>query len=120
MPRPGLCRARSAMLGGCRRALPAALGRALRGRAAGQGGRAVSTSWCPVGTAFDAKQQQQQPLRGGAAGRDTVSGGRGGPGLLRQEAALAAGRLVLCSACLNRFMGIFFGGGNFSLMCNFF
>ncbi|XP_066031979.1 mitochondrial intermediate peptidase isoform X2 [Chamaea fasciata] len=58
------------MLGGCRRALPAALGRALRGRAAGQGGRAVSTSWCPVGTAFDAKQQQQ-PLRGGAAGRDT-------------------------------------------------
>ncbi|RMC07279.1 hypothetical protein DUI87_16736 [Hirundo rustica rustica] len=59
------------MLGGCRRALPAALGRALRGRAAGQGGRAVSTSWCPVGTAFDAKQQQQQPLRGGAAGRDT-------------------------------------------------
>ncbi|XP_032909015.1 mitochondrial intermediate peptidase-like [Catharus ustulatus] len=59
------------MLGGCRRALPAALGRALRGRAAGQGGRAVSTSWCPVGTAFDVKQQQQQPLRGGAAGRDT-------------------------------------------------
>ncbi|KAL2311014.1 hypothetical protein Nmel_002701 [Mimus melanotis] len=94
------------MLGGCRRALPAALGRALRGRAAGQGGRAVSTSWCPVGTAFDAKQQQQQPLRGGAAGRDTVSGGTGGPGLLRQEAALAAGSLVLCSARLNRFKGI--------------
>ncbi|NXL59064.1 MIPEP peptidase, partial [Chordeiles acutipennis] len=30
--------------------------------------RAVSTSWCPVGAAFDAKQQQ---LRGGAAGRET-------------------------------------------------
>ncbi|XP_064501440.1 mitochondrial intermediate peptidase isoform X1 [Pseudopipra pipra] len=59
------------MLGGCRRALPAALGRVLQGRAAGPGRRAVSTSWCPVGSAFDAKQQQQQPLRGGAAGRET-------------------------------------------------
>ncbi|KAM9022083.1 mitochondrial intermediate peptidase isoform 2-T2 [Ara ararauna] len=57
------------MLAGCRRALPAALSRALQGRAAGPGRRAVSTSWCPVGAAFDAKQQQQ--LRGSAAGRET-------------------------------------------------
>ncbi|KAM9566238.1 mitochondrial intermediate peptidase isoform 2-T2 [Guaruba guarouba] len=55
------------MLAGCRRALPAALSRALQGRAAGPGPRAVSTSWCPVGAAFDAKQQ----LRGSAAGRET-------------------------------------------------
>jgi len=60
------------MLAGCRRALPAALGLALRGRAAGRPGRrAVSTSWCPVGAAFDVKQQ-----RNSAAGRETVSGGR--------------------------------------------
>ncbi|KAK2519097.1 Mipep [Columba guinea] len=58
------------MLAGCRRALPAALCRALRSRAAGSGRRAVSTSWCPVGAAFDAKQQPQQ-LRGSAAGRET-------------------------------------------------
>ncbi|XP_065494109.1 mitochondrial intermediate peptidase isoform X2 [Caloenas nicobarica] len=57
------------MLAGCRRALPAALCRALRGRAAGSGRRAVSTSWCPVGAAFDAKQQQQQQqLRGRETG----------------------------------------------------
>lgn len=67
---------RSAMLAGCRRALPAALGLALRGRAAGAPGRrAVSTSWCPVGAAFDAKQQRRS-----AAGRETVSGGRAGQG----------------------------------------
>ncbi|XP_076184199.1 mitochondrial intermediate peptidase [Aptenodytes patagonicus] len=59
------------MLAGCRRALPAALGRVLRARAAGQGCRAVSTSWCPVGAAFDAKQQQQQQLRGSAASGET-------------------------------------------------
>ncbi|KAK2533031.1 mitochondrial intermediate peptidase isoform X2 [Columba livia] len=58
------------MLAGCRRALPAALCRGLRSRAAGSGRRAVSTSWCPVGAAFDAKQQPQQ-LRGRAAGRET-------------------------------------------------
>ncbi|XP_068000020.1 mitochondrial intermediate peptidase isoform X2 [Melanerpes formicivorus] len=57
------------MLAGCRQALPAALGRALRGRAARPCRRAVSTSWCPVGAAFDAKQQPQ--LRGSAAGRET-------------------------------------------------
>lgn len=98
------------MLGGCRRALPAALGRALRGRAAGQGGRAVSTSWCPVGTAFDVKQQQQQPLRGGAAGRDTVSGGREGLGLLRQEPwSLAASFFaLLVSTLLREFLGVAF------------
>ncbi|NXJ04839.1 MIPEP peptidase, partial [Odontophorus gujanensis] len=55
----------SAMLAGCRRALPGALRLALRGRAA-EGRRAVSTSWCPVGAAFDAKQH-----RVSAAGRET-------------------------------------------------
>ncbi|KAM4683468.1 mitochondrial intermediate peptidase isoform 3-T3 [Amazona ochrocephala] len=59
------------MLAGCRRALPAALSRALQGRAAGPGRRAVSTSWCPVGAAFDVKQQLQQQPRGSAAGRET-------------------------------------------------
>ncbi|XP_065534601.1 mitochondrial intermediate peptidase isoform X2 [Lathamus discolor] len=57
------------MLAGCRRALPAALSRALQGRAAGPGRRAVSTSWSPVGAAFDAKQQQQP--RSSAASRET-------------------------------------------------
>ncbi|XP_071660356.1 mitochondrial intermediate peptidase isoform X1 [Patagioenas fasciata] len=81
------------MLAGCRRALPPALCRALRGRAAGSGRRAVSTSWCPVGAAFDAKQQPQQ-LRGSAAGRETVSGGTG-RACCGREAALAAGSLGL-------------------------
>ncbi|XP_064906267.1 mitochondrial intermediate peptidase isoform X1 [Columba livia] len=81
------------MLAGCRRALPAALCRGLRSRAAGSGRRAVSTSWCPVGAAFDAKQQPQQ-LRGRAAGRETVSGGTG-RACCGREAALAAGSLGL-------------------------
>ncbi|KAM9389852.1 mitochondrial intermediate peptidase [Phaethornis superciliosus] len=56
------------MLGGCRRALPALLVRALRGRAVGPVRRSVSTSWCPVGAAFDAKQQQQRQARGRETG----------------------------------------------------
>ncbi|KAM9204223.1 mitochondrial intermediate peptidase isoform 1-T1 [Mergus octosetaceus] len=61
------------MLAGYRRALGLTLrGFALRGRAVGPGPgpglglRAVSTSWSPVGAAFDAKQQ-----RGSAPGRET-------------------------------------------------
>lgn len=73
------------MLAGYRRALGLTLrGFALRGRAVGPGPgvgsglglRAVSTSWSPVGAAFDAKQQ-----RGSAPGRETVSGGQGEDGL---------------------------------------
>uniref|UniRef100_A0A674JI67 Mitochondrial intermediate peptidase-like n=1 Tax=Terrapene triunguis TaxID=2587831 RepID=A0A674JI67_9SAUR len=48
------------MLSGCRRALPAALRLAVRGWAGGRGRRRVSTSWSPVGAAFDAKQQRSR------------------------------------------------------------
>uniref|UniRef100_A0A674ICL4 Mitochondrial intermediate peptidase-like n=1 Tax=Terrapene triunguis TaxID=2587831 RepID=A0A674ICL4_9SAUR len=48
------------MLSGCRRALPAALRLAVRGWAGGGGRRRVSTSWSPVGAAFDAKQQRSR------------------------------------------------------------
>lgn len=85
------------MLAGCRRALPAALGRALRGRSAGPVRRSVSTSWCPVGAAFDAKQQRE-PRRGSAAGGETVSGRRG-RACCGREAASAAGSLGLRLSC---------------------
>ncbi|XP_074922118.1 mitochondrial intermediate peptidase [Chelonoidis abingdonii] len=51
------------MLSGCRRALPAALRLAVRGWAGAGGGsgkRRLSTSWSPVGAAFDAKQQRSR------------------------------------------------------------
>ncbi|XP_037747127.1 mitochondrial intermediate peptidase isoform X2 [Chelonia mydas] len=56
------------MLSGCRRALPAALRLAVRGWTGGGGSRRVSTSWSPVGAAFDAKQQQRSRLTGQSTG----------------------------------------------------